>query len=48
MKMAINEIIKEKGMSKYSLSKISGILWITLLDICSGNTSLAQSNVQTL
>ena len=48
MKMTINEIIKEKGMSKYSLSKISGIPWATLSDICSGKTSLARCNAQTL
>lgn len=48
MKMTINEIIKEKGMSKYSLSKKSGIPWATLSDICSGKTSLARCNVQTL
>lgn len=48
MEMTINEIIKTKGMSKYSLSKISGIPWATLSDICSGKTSLARCNAQTL
>lgn len=48
MNMTINEIIKEKGMSRYSLSKISGIPWATLSDICSGKTSLKRCNAQTL
>ena len=46
--MTINELIKEKGISKYSLSKTSGIPWSTLSDICSGKTSLARCNAQTL
>lgn len=48
MKMTINELLKEKGMSRYSLSKISGIPWSTLSDICSGKTSLARCSAQTL
>lgn len=35
-------------MSRYSLSKASGIPWATLFDICSGKTSLARCNAQTL
>lgn len=46
--MKINEMIKEKGMSRYSLSKQSGIPWATLSDICSGKTSLTRCNVKTL
>ena len=46
--MTINELIKEKGISRYSLSKTSGIPWATLSDICSGKTSLARCNAQTL
>lgn len=48
MKMTINELLKEKGMSRYSLSKTSGIAWATLSDICSGKTSLTRCNAQTL
>lgn len=48
MNMTINEIIKEKGMSRYGLSKISGIPWATLSDICSGKTRLNRCNAQTL
>lgn len=46
--MTINEMIKEKGMSRYSLSKKSGIPWATLSDICSGKTSLARCSTQTI
>ncbi|RDU24908.1 helix-turn-helix domain-containing protein [Anaerosacchariphilus polymeriproducens] len=46
--MTIMELLKEKGLSRYSLSKISGIPWATLADICSGKTSLNRCNVQTL
>lgn len=48
IKMTINELLKEKGMSRYSLSKASGIPWATLSDICSGKTSLARCNAQTI
>lgn len=48
MKMTINELLKEKGMSRYSLSKASAIPWATLSDICSGKTSLARCNAKTL
>lgn len=48
MKMTINEMIKAKGMSRYSLSKKSGIPWATLSDICSGKTSLARCSAQTI
>ena len=33
--MRINEIINQKGMTKYSLSKTSGVPYATLNDICS-------------
>ena len=48
MNMSIQEIIKEKGMSKYSLSKVSGVPWSTLSDICSGKTDLNRCSVKTL
>lgn len=46
--MTINEMIKAKGMSRYSLSKNSGIPWATLSDICSGKTILARCSAQTI
>lgn len=48
MKMTINELLKEKGFSRYSLSKTSGIPWATLSDICCGKTSLSRCNAQTI
>lgn len=46
--MTINDILKEKNMTKYGLSKKSGIAWSTLSDICSGKTSIAKCSVTTL
>lgn len=46
--MTIMQFIKEKGLSRYSLSKTSGIPWATLSDICSGKTSLSRCSAQTL
>ena len=42
------ELLKEKGLSRYRLSKTSGVPWATLADICSGKTSLNRCNAQTL
>lgn len=46
--MTIQQILREKGMSRYSLSKISGVPWSTLSDICSGKTNLKRCSVGTL
>lgn len=46
--MTITQIIKEKGFSRYSLSKTSGVPWATLADICSGKTSLRRCSASTL
>ncbi|NLK37782.1 MAG: helix-turn-helix transcriptional regulator [Epulopiscium sp.] len=46
--MTIMELLKEKELSRYSLSKTSGVPWATLADICSGKTSLSRCSVQTL
>ncbi len=46
--MTIQQLLKEKGMSRYSLSKLSGVPWSTLSDICSGKTNLKRCNAQTL
>lgn len=44
----IQEILKEKGFSKYRLSKESGIPWATLSDICSGKTDIEKCSAGTL
>lgn len=46
--MTIQQLLKEKGMSRYSLSKISGVPWSTLSDICSGKTNLNRCSARTL
>lgn len=46
--MTLLELIKEKGLSRYSLSKISGVEWDTLSDLCSGETGFEQCSMETL
>lgn len=46
--MTVMELLKEKGLSRYSLSKKSGVPWATLSDICSGKTSLNRCNARTI
>lgn len=46
--MTIQQLIKEKGISKYGLSKISGVPWSTLSDIFSGKTDLNRCSAKTL
>ena len=38
--MTIQQVLRERNLSRYQLSKRSGIPWATLADICSGKTSL--------
>ena len=46
--MTIQQILREKGLSRYQLSKRSGIPWATLADICSGKTALTRCSAGTL
>ncbi len=46
--MTIGELLKEKGLSRYRLSKESGVPWATLSDICSGKTRFERCNAATL
>lgn len=48
MQLTLNEVIQEKGLSRYRLSKMSGVPWATLSDICSGKTQLARCSAATL
>ena len=48
MYMTIQQILREKGLSRYQLAKSSGIPWATLSDICSGRTSLTRCSAGTL
>jgi len=46
--MDINEILKEKGMSKYTLSQVSGVPYATISDICSGKVKIEKCAAGTL
>lgn len=46
--MLINDLLKEKGVSKYRLSKESGVPQTTILDICSGKTDIEKCSAGTL
>lgn len=48
MIMTINEIILEKGMTKYRLAKLSGVPHATLNDICNGKTKIEKCSVETI
>ena len=48
MHMTIQQVLREKGLSRYQLSKRSGIPWATLADICSGKTALTRCSAGTL
>ena len=44
----IQDVLKEKGYSRYRLSKESGVPWATLSDICYGKTSMEKCNAGTI
>ena len=46
--MDINIVIERKGISKYMLSKRSGIPHSTLTDICSGKTKIEKCSAETI
>ena len=46
--MSINELLKQKNMTKYRLAKVSGIPQTTVIDICSGKTKIEKCNAETL
>lgn len=46
--MDINELIRERNMTKYQLSKNSDVPYATLSDICSGKTSITKCSVETV
>lgn len=48
MYMTIQQILREKNLSRYQLSKKSGVPWATLADICSGKTTLSRCSAGTL
>ena len=46
--MAINKLMREAGVTKYRLSKLSGLPYMTINDICNGKTSIAKCSAMTL
>ena len=48
MHMTLQQLLREKGMSRYQLSKASGIPWATLSDLFSGKTALTRCSAGTL
>jgi len=48
MKMTIQNLVRDMQMSRYRLSKNSGIPWATLSDIYSGKTQLDRCSAATL
>lgn len=46
--MIINEILKQKNMTKYRLSQNSGIPYTTVNDICSGKAKLEKCSAETI
>ena len=48
MNMTLQQVMKEKGLTRYQLTKTSGIPWATLSDICSGKTKLERCSGNTL
>lgn len=46
--MTISELLQQRGISRYRLSKESGVPWATLSDICSGKTKFERCNAVTL
>lgn len=48
MHMTLQQLLRGKGMSRYQLSKASGIPWATLSDLFSGKTALTRCSAGTL
>lgn len=46
--MFINELMEEKNITKYRLSKNSGIPYTTINDICSGRAQLEKCSAETI
>lgn len=46
--MTLNNLLTEKNMTKYQLSKKSGVPQTTVIDICSGKTRLEKCTAETV
>lgn len=48
MKMNLNIIIRQRGMTKYKVAKLSGVPHATLNDLCSGKSRIEKCSAETL
>lgn len=46
--MTLQRLLDNESMTKYQLSKISGVPKTTVIDICSGKTSIQKCNAKTV
>jgi plasmid maintenance system antidote protein VapI len=46
--MNINDILTQNNFTKYRLSKISGVPFATISDICTGKAQIEKCSAQTL
>ena len=46
--MNLQSMLKQRGMTKYKLSKISGVPKTTVIDICSGKSSIGRCSAKTV
>ena len=46
--MDINELLENKGLTKYKLSKISGLPFATISDISTGKSKIGKCSVETI
>ena len=46
--MRINELLQQKGMTKYRLSVLSGVPHSTLNELCSGKTNIRKCSAETV
>ncbi len=44
----VNRLLREKGITKYRLSKESGVPQTTIIDICSGKTRIEKCSAETI
>lgn len=48
LQMNINELLKQKNITKYQLSKISGVPFATISDICTGKAKIEKCTADTI
>ena len=46
--MTINELLREEKISKYRLSRVAGVSYTTINDICTGKTRIEKCSAETI